>query len=157
MIFSPLNWLIGGLCAALLAVGGLYQCTRLELAETRADLATAEKVNEANRTAMERLERSLENTDKILAGWNEDRTTLDSVRSATRAAIKEAMRDETLKAWLVAPAPADAWRLLNAPFDADGNGISGSSGGAAGGLPGDAGTSVGEQWRLAGGGADAAP
>ena len=132
------GYVIAGLCAALLAVGALQRCTSAELADAKSDLAVAREVNEANRSALARLERGMENTDKVLAGWNEDRTTLASVRNAARQAIREALRDETFKAWYLAPAPADAWRLLREAPDAGGNGVSGPSGGAAGGLPGNA-------------------
>ncbi|MDR2056149.1 MAG: hypothetical protein LBQ10_09825 [Desulfovibrio sp.] len=134
------GYIIAGLCAALLSVGALQRCTSTELAETRADLAVAVEVNEANRQAVERLERGMENTDRVLAGWNEDRTTLAGVRNAARAAVREAMRDETFRAWYLAPAHNDAWRLLNEAVDAGGNGVSGPSGGPAGGLSGNAGS-----------------
>lgn len=128
--------LCAALCAALLALGWLYNGASRELAAAKTSLASALAVNEANNAAVERLERGLENTEKTLAGWNEDRTTLAAVRNATRQAIREAMRDETFKAWASAPAPAAAWRLLRETPDADANGSSDSSGGAAGRLPG---------------------
>lgn len=93
---------------SLLVLVWLYRSTSADLADTRTSLAVAEGVNKANEEATARLERSMGNTDKVLAGWNEDRTTLAGVRSATRQAIKEAMRDETFKAWASSFVPADA-------------------------------------------------
>ena len=106
------KYVIAGLIAVLLVLGWLYRSTSAELTDTRTNLAVAEGVNKANIEATARLERSMGNTDKVLSGWNEDRTTLAGVRSATRQAIKEAMRDETFKAWAVSPVPPDAWRML---------------------------------------------
>ena len=94
-----MKYVCAALCAALLVMGWLYRSANNELADTKTSLAVALEANETNRKAIARLERSIENTDNILAGWNEDRTTLAGVRSATRQAIKEAMRDETFKAW----------------------------------------------------------
>jgi hypothetical protein len=126
------------LAGALLVIGWLYLGTNNELSDTKTKLAAAKAVNEENARAVARLERSIEITDGVLAGWNTDRTTLAGVRNATRQAIREAMRDETFKAWASAPAPADAWRLLNASTDAGGNGSAGTTGGTPGGLPGNA-------------------
>lgn len=130
--------LLAGLCASLLLLGWLYRGEVRGHADTKAALAVAEAVNESNRAEIARLERSLENTDEILAGWNEDRTTLAGVRSATRQAIREAMRDETFKAWASSPAPADSWRLLREAPGENRNGSSVPSGGPLGGLPGNA-------------------
>ena len=110
------KYVIAGLIAVLLVLGWLYRSTSAELTDTRTNLAVAEGVNKANIEATARLERSMGNTDKVLSGWNEDRTTLAGVRSATRQAIKEAMRDETFKAWAVSPVPPDAWRMLDKKF-----------------------------------------
>lgn len=130
------KYVIAGLCAALLLLGWLYRGANNDLADTKTSLAAAEAANESNRAAIVRLERSMENTDKVLSGWNEDRTTLAGVRSAARQAIREAMRDETFKAWASGAVPADAWRLLREAPDPNGNGSSVPSGGASGGLPG---------------------
>lgn len=137
-----MKYVAAGLCAALLLLGWLYSNTCTELTDTKTALAVAEGVNKANAEATARLERSMGNTDDVLAKWNEDRTTLAGVRSATRQAIKEAMRDETFKAWASSPAPADAWRLLNGSPDAhkDGAGAAGSPGQPDAGLPGNANT-----------------
>lgn len=121
-------------------MGWLYRGANNDLATTKTSLAAAEAANESNRAAIARLERSMENTDKVLSGWNEDRTTLAGVRSAARQAIREAMRDETFKAWASGAVPADAWRLLREAPDQNGNGSSVPSGGASGGLPGNANT-----------------
>ena len=61
------GYVIAGLCAALLAVCALQRCTSAELADAKSDLAVAREVNEANRSALARLERGMENTDKVLA------------------------------------------------------------------------------------------
>lgn len=135
------KYVIAGLCAALLLLGWLYRGANNDLAATKTSLAAAEAANESNRAAVARLERSMENTDKVLAGWNEDRTTLAGVRSATRQSIREAMRDETFKAWASSPAPDDAWRLFREATLSGGaneNDSSVPSGRASGGLPGNA-------------------
>lgn len=133
-----MKYLCAGLCVAMLLLGWFYQSIHTELVDTKTALAVAEGVNKANADAMERLERSIEITDSVLAGWNEDRTTLAGIRSAARQAIKEAMRDETFKNWASGAVPADAWRVLHEAPDADtgGPGASGTSGGAAGPVPG---------------------
>jgi hypothetical protein len=112
----------------------------MELAGTRESLAAALEVNETNQASIKRLERSIENADKALAGMSEDRTTLNGVRIATRQAVKEVMRDETFKLWYASPAHNDAWRLLREAADASGNGAFVPSVGAAGGLPANADT-----------------
>lgn len=136
------KYFIAGLCAALLVLGWLYRSASTDLVDTKTALSVAEGVNKANAEATARLERSMGNTDDVLAGWNEDRTTLAGVRSAARQAIKEAMRDETFKAWASSLVPVDAWRLLNAPSDAhkDGAGSAGSPGQPDAGLPGNGNT-----------------
>lgn len=133
-----IRWVAAGLAAALLLIGWLYHNASEELATTKLTLAVALEANESNKAAIGRLQRSMENTDKVLAGWNEDRTTLAGVRSATRQAIREAMSDETFNTWASEPAPADAGRMLNAHIGTDGNDSVGSPGGASGGLPGNA-------------------
>ena len=130
------KYVIAGLCASLALMCWLYRGEVESHADTKASLAVAEAVNESNQAEISRLERSMANTDKILAGWNADRTTLAGVRSATRQAIKEAMRDETFKAWASSSAPDDAFRLLGQAFGEDGNHSSGSAGRPADGLPG---------------------
>ena len=130
------KYIIAALCAALLVMGWLYRSANNELADTKTSLAVALEANETNRKAIARLERSIENTDNILAGWNEDRTTLAGVRSATRQAIKEAMRDETFKVWASSLVPDSAWRLLNEAPGAERNGTAGSAGRSDAGLPG---------------------
>ena len=131
-----MRYLVAGLCAALLLLGWLYRSASIDLTDTKTALAVAEGVNKANAEATARLERSMGNTDKVLAGWNEDRTTLAGVRSAARQAIKEAMRDETFKAWASSLVPDPAWRLLRETPGANGTGTSEASGGTASGLPG---------------------
>lgn len=130
------KYVIAGLCAALLLLAWLYRSANNELADTKTALAVAVEANKTNQEAIARLERSVRNTDEVLAKWNEDRTTLAEVRSATRQAIKEAMRDETFKAWASSLAPGGAWRLLRETPGANGNGTSDASGGAASRLPG---------------------
>ncbi len=112
-----MKYVVVGLCAALILMGWLYRGLRTELADTKTALAVAEGVNKANTEATALLERSMNNTDSVLLGWDKDRTTLDGVRSATRQAIKEAMRDEVFKTWASTLVPADAWRLLNQAGD----------------------------------------
>lgn len=106
-----MKYLCAGLAAALFLVGGLYWWTNGRLADAKVELAAAEEANEAGRLAISRLERSIATADNILAAWNEDRTTLAQVRAETRKAVNEAMRDEAFKAWVLNPAPADAFRL----------------------------------------------
>ena len=130
------KYIIAALCAALLLLAWLYRSANNELADTKTALAVAVEANKTNQEAIARLERSVRNTDEVLAKWNEDRTTLAEVRSATRQAIKEAMRDETFKAWASSLAPGGAWRLLRETPGANGNGTSDASGGAASRLPG---------------------
>lgn len=130
------RWLVAGTAVALLVLGGLYHGAKTDLVKTRAELSAAVQANEENKKAIERLEHSIENTNAVLAEWNKDRTTLAEVRSATRQAIKEAMRDETFKAWASSLAPGGAWRLLRETPGANGNGTSDASGGTASGLPG---------------------
>ena len=136
------KYVIAGLCAVLLLLGWLYRDACTELTDAKTDLVVAEGVNKANAEATARLERSMGNTDDVLAKWNEDRTTLAGVRSATRQAIKEAMRDETFKAWASSLVPPDAWRLLNdSPHsDKDGAGAAGSPSQPDAGLPGNGNT-----------------
>ena len=130
------KYLIAGLCAALLVLGWLYRMANEELADTKTSLAVAVEANKTNQEAIVRLERSIGNTNEVLAKWNEDRTTLAEVRSATRQAIKEAMRDETFKVWASSLVPDSAWRLLNEAPGANRNGTAGSTGQPDAGLPG---------------------
>lgn len=129
-----MKYVAAGLCAALLLLGWLYRGEVKGHADTKAALAVAEGVNKANVEATKRLERSMSNTDDVLAKLNEDRTTLAGVRIATRQAIKEAMRDESFKAWASSPAHGDADRLLNSDIGADGNDSISASNGASSGL-----------------------
>ena len=111
------KYIIVGLLTTLLFTCWLYKGARNDLADARANLAVAENVNKANAEAIARLERSIINTDAVLAGWSKDRATLAGVRDAARTAIKEAIRDdETFKDWASGSVPPDAWRLLR---DAD--------------------------------------
>ena len=130
------RWLVAGTAVALLVLGGLYHGAKTDLVKTRAELSAAVQANEENKKAIERLEHSIENTNAVLAEWNKDRTTLAEVRSATRQAIKEAMRDETFKVWASSLVPDSAWRLLNEAPGADRNGTAGSAGRSDAGLPG---------------------
>jgi hypothetical protein len=125
------------MAAALLFVGKLYTGALADLGAARTSLETAQAVNDANIQAQEKLERSMAATDKALAAWDQDRTTLAGVRAAARQAIKEAMRDETFRSWAVQPVPADAWRLLRETPDPDRNadGVDRAAGGSDGGLP----------------------
>ena len=143
-----LKYLCAGLCAAMLLLGWFYREAHLELQGTKTALAVAEGVNKANAEAIARLERSVEITDTVLAGWNEDRTTLAGIRSAARQAIKEAMRDETFKNWASGAVPADAWRVLHEAPGADtgSSDTSRASGGAAGPVPGVPGPGGRVQW-----------
>ena len=135
-----MNYVCAALCAVALLLGYLYHDADRELSDTKARLETAKAVNDANAKAAERLQRSIENTDRALAGWNEDRTTLAGIRSATQQAIKEAMNDEIFKAWATGVVPDDAWRLLHATPDSRKNssGTAGPSVQPAAGLPGNA-------------------
>ena len=139
------KYLIAGLCAALLVLGWLYRDANNELTDTKTALAVAVEANKANQESIARLERSIGNTNEVLAKWNEDRTTLAEVRSATRQAIKEAMRDETFKAWAASLVPDSAWRLLREAPGADGNGPLVPAAGASGRLPGDKATGAGNK------------
>lgn len=130
------KYLIAGLCAALLVLGWLYRDANNELTDTKTALAVAVEANKANQESIARLERSIGNTDEVLAKWNQDRTTLAEVRSATRQAIKEAMRDETFKAWAASLVPDSAWRLLREAPGADGNDITQPAGRTDARLPG---------------------
>lgn len=132
------DYIIGALCLALLVTGWQYRKTDAKLTDTQKTLAVAEAANATNLKAIERLERSIAATDKVVSGWNQDRQTLAGVRSATKQAIREAMRDETFKAWANALVHPDAIRLFNAPIGADGNDSAGATGGADGRLPGNA-------------------
>ena len=114
------------ICAALVAViillGWLYIQTDSDLSLTRQTLAVAFEANEHNKKTIARLEHNADVTDRVLTGWNDDRTALATVRSATRAAIKEAMRDETFKTWALSAVPPDAQRLLREPAHSGRNG-----------------------------------
>lgn len=125
------------LCGALLVMGWLYRSANKELSDTKTSLAAALEANETNRAAISRLERNIENTDKIIAGWDKDRTALARVRGAAKQQIREAMHNETFKTWASSPAPADAWRLLSEAHNQNGSTSPHSTGGAAVGLPGD--------------------
>jgi hypothetical protein len=129
------KYIIGALAIALGVLGVMYHRTSGELTETRANLSAAVEANRAQSEAIQRLERSIVNTDKVLAEWNTDRTTLAGIRNTTRQAIKEAMRDETFKTWASSLVPPDAWRVLGSDSNADEKGAAGSTRGAASGLP----------------------
>lgn len=134
------RYIIIGLCAALLTVCGLYAREIINHADTKSALSLSEAVNASNHAEIVRLERSMSNTDKVLAGWSEDRTTLAEVRNATRQAVKEAMRDETFKAWASSAAPGNAWRLLRETDSANRDCPFDPADGTACGLPGNADT-----------------
>jgi hypothetical protein len=127
MNFSVQSYVIAGLVACLLLVGWLYRSVNEDLQETKASLAVAEQVNAANKEAVERMERRMESTDRIVAGWNTDRTILAGVRNTVRQGIREAMQNEVFKVWGVGIAPADAWRMLATDIDASGSGSDGSA------------------------------
>ena len=142
-----MRYLCVALAVAVLVLGWLYRSASTELADTKTSLAVAEGVNNANAEATARLERSMGNTDKVMSAYNKDRTTLAEVRNTTRQAIREAMRDETFKAWASSVPPADAWRLLReTPYPhKDSAGASGSSGRSDAGLPGNGNPGIGQQ------------
>lgn len=100
------------LITALVMLGLALYLSERKLEEARAELAVAEEVNKINLKSIEQLERSIKTTDKIMAEWDEDRTTIAQIRNETRKAIKEAMKDETFKAWANTSVPANAWSLL---------------------------------------------
>ena len=134
------SYIIAGLVAVLLVLGFLHYRATAELSVTKQTLAVALEVHEKNLATIKRQELSIANTDRIMAEWGKDRTTLNEVRNATRAGIKEAMQDETYKTWHFAPVPPDAWRMLDAPVYPSGVGSAGPTDGAAAGLSGDADT-----------------
>ena len=109
------------LAFVLFLVTWAYRTTAESLESARTELAVATAMNKANETAFAILERSMVNADKVLAGWNKDRTTLAGVRNATKQAIREAMRDETYKAWSTVRLPDAAVRLLHKTTDAHKN------------------------------------
>ena len=132
------RYVIIGLAAALAVMVFLYQGASSDLDAARVELAAVQEANRVNQAAIEFMERSIKNTDDVLAAWNTDRTTLAQVRAETRKAIKESMQDETFKAWAAGLAPADVWRVLGDPIDTDRDSAAGATGGAFGGLPRDA-------------------
>jgi hypothetical protein len=139
MIFSAQDYIIAVLVGCLLLVGTLYKCTRDELVETKSSLAVAVEVNEVNKEALQRLDLSIQSTDRVVAAWDKDRTTLAAVRNATRNAIMEAMNNnEIFKIWASGIAPDDAWRMLNANHDENGSGAASPAYSAPAGLPGNA-------------------
>lgn len=104
-------------------LGSLYYITDQDLRIAKADLSAAQMVNKINQDSITRLERSIDTTDRVLAGWNEDRTTLAQIRITTQRTIKEAMTDEIFRNWGSTPVPTHAWQLLqSAGSGADGNG-----------------------------------
>jgi hypothetical protein len=137
-----MKYVVAALIAALLLLGWLYRSANKELVDIKGELATAQAVNAENARTMANLERSIQTTDKVLADWNQDRTTLAGVRNATRQAMKEAIHDENFKTWADSLVPSAAWSLLreNYPIGADADYSAQPSGGAAGGLPGNANT-----------------
>jgi len=138
------KYIILALVVALLVVGWLYRNDHKELANTQAALSVAQAVNDANAKEVQRLEKSVETTDKVLSSWNKDRTTLAGVRNAAQQAIKEAVRaqDQSFRVWADTPAHPVAWSLLNEnyPVGANANYSAHSPGGAPGGLPGNTNT-----------------
>lgn len=130
------KYLIAALLAACLLLGWMYRMANNDLAQAKTDLAVAVEAAEQNRRAAERLERSLNNTNNILAAWQEDRTTLQGVRNAVRSDIKKAMKDESFKAWATVSVPADAWRMLEAARSHGGNATNSTPGSATRGLSG---------------------
>jgi LysB family phage lysis regulatory protein len=123
------KYIIGVLAVALLVLGWLYYQTRSDFADARAALtaaktalAAAVAANEANQAALARMEDSAKNTDKIIAGWNQDRTTLAGLRGATRQTIKEVLKqNEDAQVWAAARVPDAVFRLLRENHHADGN------------------------------------
>lgn len=135
-----MKYACAALFAALLLLGWLYHCASDELVTVKTNLAAAKAANEANQAAILRLERSIKNTNAVLAGWDKDRTTLAGVRSATKQAIKEAMQDEVFKRWCKDPAPDFAWRLLGEAIGSDRDSYPVSTDSTAGRLPGNSNT-----------------
>ena len=137
-----MKYLVFALIAALLLMGWLYRSANNDLAAAKGDLAVAKAVNAENARAMADMERSAETTDRVVAGWNKDRTTLAEVRNAARQAVKEATheKDESFKAWADSFVPDSAWSLLRKDFSpgADANNGTVPSVGASGRLPGNA-------------------
>ena len=131
-----MKYAVSALLGIIALLGWFYHSASVELTETKQSLAVAIEANETNVKAIARLERSIDNTNQVVAAWDQDRTTLANIRNTTRQAIKEAMRDETFKAWASAPVPADAWRMLRESIDQNGNCASGSAGCPVDGLPG---------------------
>lgn len=75
-------------------------------------LAVSQATVASQEATITKLEKSLSITDQILGDRKKSGVTLTEIRAAMRAEIKEALRNESFKAWYAAPAPADAWRLL---------------------------------------------
>lgn len=126
------------LCAAVLGLGWLYHGASSELDATKAALDTERAVNEANAKAFARMERSMDITDGVMAGWNADRTTLTEIRATTRQTIREAMKNDVFKNWASHPVPPDAWRLLRQTDGKNTVQRPAAPGGADAGLPGNA-------------------
>ena len=97
---------------ALIMMGIALYLSERKLEATQAELAVAEEINKINLKSIEQLERTIKTTDKIMAQWDEDRTTIAQIRNETRKAIKEAMKDEVFKVWANTPVPAGAWSVL---------------------------------------------
>ena len=110
-----MKYVCAALCAALLVMGWLYRSANNELADTKTSLAVALEANETNQEAIVRLERSIGNTNEVLAKWNEDRTTLAEVRSATRQAIGQAVRNHVQRCFDVRDAKFAAVAVLATP------------------------------------------
>jgi glycyl-tRNA synthetase beta subunit len=126
----------GALVILLLVLGFFFHRTSAELADLQSKYELVEAVNEANKKAIARLDKNIESTDRIMSGWNENRTTLSALRDEMRRAVKEAMKDEVYKAWASTMAPDSAWRMLREASDKIRNNSAGTAKGAAAKLPG---------------------
>jgi hypothetical protein len=103
--------------------------------DAKEQLSIAASVNEANNESILRMERSANATDKIISGYNNDRTLLNNIRSEVRKAIREES-DAILKEWRNATVPDGAWRLLGQTLDTTQRNNSRAANGTSTGLPG---------------------
>ena len=100
------------LSVALALVIALSGWLYISLGEAKKTAALAQARAEAKEQTITDLRASMGITDKAVGNWAKDRTTLANVRSATEAAVKEAMRDESYRVWASGPVHPDAWRML---------------------------------------------
>lgn len=93
-------WIQAGL--ALMAAGLLWRVNVLHRdLETAQDAARTWQISAASREAVARgLADTLRRNDAVLAAWERDRATLDTVSQAARQMVREALRDDAAyQAW----------------------------------------------------------